>query len=33
MGRRGWREAGNCFEANLINPGGPGYLETTRKLS
>jgi hypothetical protein len=31
--RKGWREAGNYFEANLIHPGGPGYLKAAKKLS
>jgi hypothetical protein len=29
--RRSSRKAGNCFEANLIHPGGPGYLEAAQK--
>jgi len=31
--RKGCREAENYFEANLIHPGGPGYLKAARKLS
>jgi hypothetical protein len=31
--KKGCKEAGNCFEANFIHSGGPGYLEATQKLS
>jgi len=32
-GRKGCKDPGNCFEANLIHLGGPGYLKAAQKCS